>query len=104
MGPKLCTVKWVKKKSPAVVSSIWLLNSHNCSENYTKLKQKQYCIFMYCMSTYLRYIYIVSLRTVYIFKTHIVSLCTVYIYNIMNEKQFVNILNKIEKLNCQKTV
>ena len=41
MGPMLCTVKGVEKKSPAVESSTWPLNSHNCSENYTKTKQKQ---------------------------------------------------------------
>ena len=30
----------MKKKSPAVESSTWPLNSHNCSEKYTKAKNK----------------------------------------------------------------
>ena len=34
--PCYVPLKWVKKKSPAVESSTWPLNSHNCSENYTK--------------------------------------------------------------------
>ena len=34
----LCTVKW-GKKSHAVESSTWPLNSHNCSENYPKNKK-----------------------------------------------------------------
>ena len=38
MGPVPCTVKVGKKKSRAVESSTWPLNSHNCSENYTKTK------------------------------------------------------------------
>ena len=35
--PMLCTVNWVKK-SHTVESYTWPLNSHNCSENYTKTK------------------------------------------------------------------
>ena len=40
LGPILCTGKWVKKYSPAVESSTWPLNSHNCSENYPKTNTK----------------------------------------------------------------
>ena len=41
--PGSVPLKWVKKKSPAVESSAWPLNSHNCSVNYTKTKTKQTC-------------------------------------------------------------
>ena len=43
LGPMLCTVKWGKKKSHAVESSTWPLNSHNCSENYPKTKTNKLC-------------------------------------------------------------
>ena len=33
-------VKKVEQKSPTVESSTWPLNSHSCSENYTKIKLK----------------------------------------------------------------
>ena len=38
----LCTVKWVKKKSPTVESSTWQLNSHDCSENNAKKNRPSY--------------------------------------------------------------
>ena len=45
MGPMLCTDKWVKKMSPAVESSTWLLNSHSCLDNYTKTKNENMLYF-----------------------------------------------------------
>ena len=39
--PYSVPVSGQKKWSPAVESSTWPLNSHNCSENYTKTKNKK---------------------------------------------------------------